>query len=91
MGTKSKKHKTSEANYVSYLNQSRSTFARRLSSNFQINLLQGISWVVDALNMKHAYIVLVAILCYTGSTNASTPEFKRGGVYLSGDVVLGTI
>ena len=37
------------------------------------------------------YVVLFLFASLTGYLHASTPEFKRGGVYLSGDVILGKI
>ena len=37
------------------------------------------------------YVVLFLFASLVGYLHASTPEFKRGGVYLSGDVILGKI
>ena len=37
------------------------------------------------------YVLLFLVASLTGYLHASTPEFKRGGVYLSGDVILGKI
>ena len=37
------------------------------------------------------YVLLFLVASLPGYLHASTPEFKRGGVYLSGDVILGKI
>ena len=37
------------------------------------------------------YVLLFLVASLAGYLHASTPEFKRGGVYLSGDVILGKI
>ena len=44
---------------------------------------------VTSVKLQHGYLVFAIVLCLTGVLHASTPEFKRGGVYLSGDVILG--
>ena len=40
-------------------------------------------------SMQRLHFVLVMVICLTEFVHTSTPEFKRGGVYLSGDVILG--
>ena len=47
-------------------------------------VLYGLSTTINFM-----YVVLFLFASLTGYLHASTPEFKRGGVYLSGDVILG--
>ena len=45
---------------------------------------------LEASIMRYTWVVTVIVICLLGFHHASsTPEFKRGGVYLSGDVILG--
>ena len=44
-----------------------------------------------SITRNFMYVVLFLFASLTGYLHASTPEFKRGGVYLSGDVILGKI
>ena len=49
-------------------------------------VLYGLSTTINFM-----YVVLFLFASLTGYLHATTPEFKRGGVYLSGDVILGKI
>ena len=44
-----------------------------------------------SITRNFMYVVLVLFASLIGYLHATTPEFKRGGVYLSGDVILGKI
>ena len=46
---------------------------------------------VTSTKLQYGYVVFAVVLYLVGLLHASTPEFKRGGVYLSGDVILGKI
>ena len=46
---------------------------------------------LTSIKIQHGYLIFAIVLGLTGLIHATTPEFKRGGVYLSGDVILGTI
>ena len=90
-------HKT-VGTFVSFFNQSRkitSMLGRRTKdegSKLSSTLHTSLAAYFEATSiMQQVYVVLVMVLCFTELVHASTPEFKRGGVYLSGDVILGTI
>ena len=83
-------HKT-VGTFVSFFNQSRkipSMLGRHISFTSRIHLA---AYFGATSIMQQVYVVLVMVLGFTELVQASTPEFKRGGVYLSGDVILGTI
>ena len=44
-----------------------------------------------SITRNFVYVLLFLFASLTGYLHATTPEFKRGGVYLSGDVILGKI
>ena len=85
--TKKNNHNKTAGTYVPYNNKSKTitSILRHISSYLRI---PSSVWF-EVSNMRYIYVVLVIIICLTGFLHASTPEFKRGGVYLSGDVILG--
>ena len=79
-------HKT-VGTFVSFFNQSRkitSMLGQNIASTLRIP-----SCFEANSSMQRLYVVLVMVICLTEFVHTSTPEFKRGGVYLSGDVILG--
>ena len=73
-----------------------STFANKLGLNTILLLSKALSftnlpssWL--RVSMMFISAIVLFLVTFTETIQASTPEFKRGGVYLSGDVILGKI
>ena len=73
-----------------------STFANKLGLSTILHLSNALSftnlpssWL--RVSMMFISAIVLFLVTFTEPIQASTPEFKRGGVYLSGDVILGKI
>ena len=71
-----------------------STFANKLGLNTSLFLSKALAftnlpslWL--RISMMFISFIVLLLVTFTETIQASTPEFKRGGVYLSGDVILG--
>ena len=71
-----------------------SSFANKLG----LNTILLLSKVLSSTNLPSLWLrvsmmfisaIVLLLVTFTETIQASTPEFKRGGVYLSGDVILG--
>ena len=87
-------HKT-VGTFASIFNLSRlketSMLAHRQNTSMNLRSFISSCSYVTSTKLQYGYVVFAVVLYLVGLLHASTPEFKRGGVYLSGDVILGKI
>ena len=85
-------HKT-VGTFASIINLSRlketSMLAHRQNTSMILRSFISSCSYVTSTKLQYGYVVFAVVLYLVGLLHASTPEFKRGGVYLSGDVILG--